>query len=416
MANQLLTRQELVWGVLEPLSNNTIAIPRVTRSLDKEFGKAGNKIGDTIYVAKPWRPIGRDGAAYQPEGIVDTQVPITINQQIGVDFQFSSAEKYLQLDDMKKRYLDKAGLNLANKLDLRLLQMAEANTANLVGTPGITPGLSGSNAFLIWAQAGQKLDEMGFPLKGAERCAVVTPAMRVGWIAYNQAIFNPSGAITKQWNTGQISDALGYSWYVDQNIPTQTIGTLGGTPAVTTAGQTGTALLTSGWTASTATLTIGDNITIAGVFAVNPQSRLSTGSLQDFVVQALGTSDAGGLMTVTIAPAIVPSGQFQNVTNSPAAGALINVYHTAAAGQSALSGISTPQAMLWDKSAFAFVSFPGDVPDGVDMGYEDRDEDIGVSLRFVRDFIGSSDMWINRFDVYAGMGPLYMEGSCRIAG
>ncbi len=161
---------------------------------------------------------------------------------------------------------------------------------------------------------------------------------------------------------------------------------------------------------------MGDNITFAGVYAVNPQSRLSTGSLQDFVVQALGTSDGSGLMTVTIAPAIVPSGQYQNVTNSPATGALISVYHTAAAGQSALSGISTPQAMLWDKSAFAFVSFPGDVPDGVDMGYEDKDEDIGVSVRFVRDYIGSSDQWINRFDVYYGSGPLYMEGSVRICG
>ncbi len=416
MANQLLTRQEIVWNVLKPLSNNTIAVPKVTRDLDQEFGKKGAKIGDTIYVAKPWRPVGREGAAYQPEGLIDTQVPITINQQIGVDFQFSTFEKYLQIDEMKKRYLDKAGLNLANKLDLRLLQMAVANTANLVGTPGVTPGLSGSSAFLIWAQAGQKLDEMGFPLKGATRTAIVTPAMRVGWISNNTAIFNPTGAIAKQWTTGQISDALGYDWFVDQNIPTQTIGLLGGTPAVTAAGQTGSSILTNGWTASTATVNVGDNVTFAGVYAVNPQSRLSTGALQDFVIQAAATADSGQLMTLVIAPAIVPSGQFQNVTNSPAAGALISVYHAAAAGQAALSGVATPQALLWDKQAFAFVSFPGDVPEGVDMGFEDRDEDIGVSIRFVRDFIGASDQWINRFDVYFGDGPLYMEGSVRVAG
>jgi hypothetical protein len=416
MANQLLTRQEIVWGVLESLSNNTIAIPRVTRDLDQEFGRKGAKIGDTIYVAKPWRPIGRDGAAYQPEGLVDTQVPITINQQSGVDFQFSTAEKYLSLDDMKKRYLDKAGLNIANKLDLRLLQMAVVNTANLVGTPGTTPGLSGSNAFLTWAQAGQKLDEMGFPLKGAKRTAVITPAMRVGWIAYNQAIFNPQSAISEQYKTGQVSDALNYGWWVDQNIPTQTIGVLGGTPAVIGAAQTGTSILTNGWTASTATVNVGDNITFAGVYAVNPQSRLSTGSLQDFVIQAAATSDSSGNMTLTIMPAIVPTGQFQNVTNSPAAGGLINVYHAAAAGQSALSALATPQALLWDEQAFAFVSFPGDVPDGVDMGFEDRDTDIGVSVRFVRDFIGASDQWINRFDCYMGMGPLYMEGAVRICG
>ncbi len=416
MANQLLTRQEIVWNVLKPLSNNTIAIPKVTRDLDQEFGKKGAKIGDTIYVAKPWRAIGRDGAAYNPEGLIDTQVPITINQQSGVDFQFSTQEKYLQIDEMKKRYLDKAGLSLANKLDLRLLQMAVANTANMVGTPGVTPGLSGSNAFLIWAQAGQKLDEMGFPLKGAERTAIVTPAMRVGWISSQTAIFNPSGAISKQWDTGQISDALGYRWFVDQNVPTQTTGIFGGTPAVVGANQTGSSIATNGWTASTATVNVGDNVTFAGVYAVNPQSRLSTGSLQDFVIQAAATSTAGQLMTLVISPAIVPSGQFQNVSASPADGALISIYHAAAAGQAAISAIATPQALLWDKQAFAFVSFPGDVPEGVDMGFEDKDDDVGVSVRFVRDFIGASDQWINRFDTYFGSGPLYPEGSVRING
>src|SRR5882724_935631 len=313
------------------LKNNTIVIPKLTRSLDKEFGKAGNKIGDTIFVAKPWRPVGRDGAAYQPEALVDTQVPVTINQQSGVDFQFTTPEKYLSLDAMKTRYLDKAGLNIANKLDLRTLQMMVSNTANMVGTPGVTPGLSGSDAYLIWAQAGQKLDEMGFPLKGSTRTAIITPAGRVGWISNSKTLYNPGPAISRQWDTGQVDDSLSYRWFVDQNVPTQTIGALGGTPAVVGAGQTGSTLLTNGWTASTATLNVGDNITLAGVFAVNPQSRLSTGALQDFVVQALSTADNTGAMTVTIAPAIVPSGQFQNVSASPADGALINVYHTAAA-------------------------------------------------------------------------------------
>ncbi len=416
MANQLLTRQEILWGALMALKNNCVVIPKLTRSLDKEFGKAGNKIGDTIFVAKPWRPLGRDGSAYQPEALVDTQVPVTINQQSGVDFQFSTPEKYLSLDAMKTRYLDKAGLNIANKLDLRTLQMMVANTANMVGTPGVTPGLSGSNAYLIWAQAGQKLDEMGFPLKGSTRTAIITPAGRVGWISDSKTLYNPGPAISRQWDTGQVDDSLGYRWFVDQNVPTQTIGTLGGTPTVSGAGQTGSSILTTAWTASTATLNVGDNVTFAGVFAVNPQSRLSTGALQDFVVQALATAASDTTMTITIAPAIVPSGQFQNVSNSPASGALISVYHAAAAGQSAIAGIATPQSLLFEKSSFAFVSFPGDVPEGVDMGYEDKDKDIGVSCRFVRQFLGATDQWINRFDVYWGGAPLYMEGSVRVNG
>src|SRR5581483_3673487 len=119
-----------------------------------------------------------------------------------------------------------------------------------------------------------------------------------------------------------------------------------------------------------------------------------------FVVQATASSDGSGNSTINFLPAIVPFGQFQNVTASPATGGLIQVYNTAAAGQSALSGLSTAQGLLFGKQAFAFVSFPGDVPEGVDMGYEDRSTDIGVSLRFVRIWDGYRDMWINRFDVY----------------
>src|SRR5947209_8563923 len=119
MANQLLTRQEITWESLEILENETHVLPSFYRDLDQEFGKKGGKIGDTIYVRKPARAIGRDGQAYQPEGMTDTQVPVVINQQSGVDFEFSSAEKFLSIDDFKNRYLEPYMIALANKLDFR---------------------------------------------------------------------------------------------------------------------------------------------------------------------------------------------------------------------------------------------------------------------------------------------------------
>lgn len=414
MANQLLTRQEITRETLMVLENELRVVPHLYRDPEKEFGRAGGKIGDTIFLRKPARFIGRDGQAYQPEGLTDTEVPVTINQQSGVDFEFSTAEKFLSLDDFRKRYLDKAGISLSNKLDLRAALVCEQNTANLVGTPGTTPGLSSSDAFLIYSQAGQKLDELGFQLD-AGRNIVITPAMRTGWLDFNKAFFNPQGGLSEQWKRGQVSNALGYDWWIDNNLATQVIGNLGGTPAVKGAAQTGTSLITNGWSNTiTNLLAIGDNITLTGVNAVNPQSRQSTGSLQDFVIQATAASDGSGNSTLTISPAIVPSGQFQNVSASPADGALINVYHTAAAGQAALAGVSTPQGLLLTDEAFAFCCFPGDVPDGVDMGYEDRDPDIGVSLRFVRIFDGYRDMWVNRFDVYYGIAPVYPEGCVRV--
>ena len=307
-------------------------------------------------------------------------------------------------------------ISLANKLDLRSALVAEQNTANLVGTPGTTPGLGGTDAYLIYAQAGQKLMEEGFPIDESDTCMVITPAMRTGWLDFAKAFFNPTGAISKQWEKGQVSNAFNYKWHIDQNIPTQVIGALGGTPTANGANQTGTSILTTGWTANIAgLLNVGDVISWANVFAVNPQSRQSTGSLRNFVIQVVAASANDTTSTLNIMPAIVPSGQFQNVSASPTVNALINVYNTAAAGQGALAGLSTPQGLLFHKQAFAFVSFPGDVPDGVDMGFEDRSSEIGVSLRFVRIWDGYRDQWVNRFDVYYGIAPLYMEGSCRVA-
>lgn len=418
MANQLLTSQVITFDSLMILENDLVVIPAMWSGLDDEFGKEGNKIGDTVYQRKPNRWLGRDGQAYQPEGITDTQTPLTINQQSGVDFEFSTAERKLSIDDFRRRILDTAVASLANKLDVRAITVALQNTGNQVGTPGTTPGLSSSDAFLIYAQAGQKLDELGFPYKGpnSKRVMVINSAMKTGWTDFFKGIYNPQNAVTEQYKTGQVSNALGYQWFVDQNIQSQTIGLLGGTPAVVAANQTGTSINTNGWTASiTGVLNIGDTISFAGVDAVNPQSRQSTGALMQFSVQAQASSDGAGASTLTIYPALVPSGQFQNVTNSPAAGALISVYGVAAAGQSALSGLVSPQALLLAEQSYAFASFPGEVPDGTDMAFQQRSKQLKLSLRFVRVFDAFRDQWVSRFDVYYGIAPMYPEGACRVA-
>ncbi len=419
MANQILTRQEITNKALLTLTSNLVAVPNMYRDLDQEFGKKGGKIGDTIFVRKAVRAIGVDGAEFQPEAMTDTQVPVTINQQSGVHFQMSTQEKFLSIDDFNNRYLKEYSTALSNKLDSRALAMMAANSPNLVGTPGTTPGLSGSDAFLIYATAGRILGEMGFPLKGRKRTIIINEAMRVGWIDFAKTFFNEQAAIAKQFKTGQVSNALGYDWFVDQNIATQVIGALGGTPAVNGGGQAGSSIVINGATASVnGYLNVGDQISFAGVYAVNPQTRVSTGSLQGFTVQATVNTDSGGNATIQIFPALVPAGQYQNVTTTPATGALVSVYNTAAAGQGALAGLSSPQAMLFDQEAFAFVCFPGDVPDGVDMGYEQTDEETGVAVRFIRDWIGvgpASDMWINRLETYYGMAPMLPEGSVRIA-
>lgn len=414
MSNQLLTTQAISYESLMILENNLAIAKRFYTEQNSEFGKKGEKIGDTYYMRKPQRYIGRDGQLWQPEALSDTQVPIVINQQFGVDWEASTYEMKLDLDNISERYLKPAAESMANKIDLRCAVMAVQNTANLVGTVGTTPGLSGSNAFLTYSQAGQRLIEGGFP-QPAQYTMAITAGAQVGWNTFAQPFFNPTGSLSSQWKTGQVSNALGYDWHVDENLPTQTIGALGGTPVVDGANQTGTSINTRGWTGGvTGILNVGDVISYPSIFTVNPQSRQSTGTPFSQVVQAIASSDGGGLATLSLYPAMVPSGQYQNCTASPSDGALISVYGVAAAGQGAIAGAATRQMLLWHPQAFALAYFAGQVPNNVDIGNVATNSKTGVSIRYVRDFDVVRDMWPNRFDVYCGMSPLYTEGACRI--
>ena len=76
------------------------------------------------------------------------------------------------------------------------------------------------------------------------------------------------------------------------------------TTTVSTQGSTTLAVTGTG----SETVTDGDVFTVAGVYAVNPQTRESTGSLQQFVVTSAATATAGAY-TLTVSPAMYTAGQ-----------------------------------------------------------------------------------------------------------
>lgn len=410
MANTLLTTQEITFETLMILKNQLKFAANVHRGYDDQFGVAGRKIGATLNIRKPPRFVGRTGQAVNLEGLTDTFVPLTLNTQFGVDFEASSSEMKLSIDDFRNRYLQAAAAAIANKIDRDGLLMAYQSTANLVGVAGTTP-----NAFLTYAQAGQKLDEMAAP-DDDRRYIVINPAARVNIVDALKGLFQDSAQISRQYKTGKMGIAAGFEWYMDQNVVTHTIGTfVAASPQVAGGGQTGSSLITKGWTAGDI-LNVGDIFTLGAANtnnAVNPQSRQSTGSLQQFVVTAPFLAvGAGGNDTIQIFPPIIPSGQFQNVSQSPSNNDAVNVWQ----GTTSPSAKATPQNMAWHESAFTLATVDLEVPGGIDLGYAARDKDTGVSLRFIRQYVATTDQWVSRFDVLYGWAPLYPELACRIAG
>ena len=212
------------------------------------------------------------------------------------------------------------------------------------------------------------------------------------------------------------------NWKLDQNVVAQTFGN-NSTTTVTASVATTTAsgFLTSGWaSSSTITLTAantgtfnlnaGDVITIAGVYAVNPQNRQAYGSnkLRNFVVKTTTAIASGSSGSVTVSPAVITAGQFQNVS-IPSASASANVV------QFNSTGTVSPQNMIMHRNAFTLAVADLELPEGVHFAGRASDKEIGLSMRVVRQYTINNDSIPTRLDVLYGWAPLYPELACRVA-
>nr|WKF58818.1 hypothetical protein HUO10_003319 [Paraburkholderia busanensis] len=390
--NTLLTPSVISKETLVILSNNLVAAGKVNRQFENQFVK----IGTTLTIRKPNRYKVTSGPGLQIQDSVEPSTSITISNQKHVDIQFSSQELTLVIEEFSERYLKPAVEPLTNQIDYDVISNW-SSVFNEVGTPGTVP-----NSFATGIQpVGQRMDEGAVPQDG--RTMMLNPAAYWAMAAGLTGLFVQS--VSEPALKGYLAKIGNFEIYMDQNIQLQTVGAYAGTPVVNGANQTGSSLVTNGWTASiTGLLNVGDVFTIAGVFAVNPQNRQSTGALQNFVVTATANSDGGGNSTISIYPSIVTSGAYQTVTNSPANSAAITVKGTAST--------SYAQNLAFVKDAFGLVTVPMELPDGVD--FKARQEYKGISIRILRAYDVNNDTLPCRLDVLYGVATYYPELAVRL--
>lgn len=402
MANTNLTISQITREQLMVLENNLTFAKGVNREYDDKFGIEGAKIGDTLNIRKPAKYIGRTGTALSVEDHTETSVPLVLNTQFGVDVSFTSKELALSIDDFSKRILAPAGAVVANKIDSIGLGLYN-QVPFAVGTPGTVP-----SAIRTYLLAGAKLDDNAAP-RDKDRAVVINPYQQVEIVDSLKGIFQSSDKIADQYETGNMGMAAGFKWSMDQNVPVHQVGPLGGTPLVNGAAQVGASLVTDGWTAAAAArLKKGDIFTIANVFQVNPQSRISTGQLQQFVVTADVSSNGSGQATIPIYPSIVTSGAFQTVDSSPADNAPMTILGAA--------NVLSPTALAYHKNAFALGCADLPLPGGVDKASRVSDKKLGLSIRMVRQYDINTDKFPCRLDILFGWTVLYPELACRIQG
>ena len=412
MSNNLLTISKITNEALMVLENELTFTSEVNREYDDQFAVTGAKIGNTLNVRRPGRFIGTTGPALNVEDFNETSVPVTLSTQFHVDTQFTTQDLALSLDMFSDRVLKPAIAAIANKIDFDGLSMAKNNTANIVGTAGTPP------TGLITYLTGQAfLDSEGAPRDGRRSC-IIEPFTSATIVDSLKGLFNPQNQVSTQFQKGLMGrDSGGMNWKMDQNVVNQTFGNYTGTLATNTSTFTGS--LSTGW-ASTSTITLvasagltlnqGDVIQIAGVYAVNPQSRAAYGSgkLRNFVVTATTNVATTPGTQVTVSPAIITGCQFQNVTvTATSATAVVTPF--------ANSGEVSPQNIIMHRNAFTLATADLELPDGVHFAGRASDKELGLSIRVVRQYTINNDSIPTRLDVLYGWAPLYPELACRVA-
>lgn len=400
MSNSILTIDMITRKALEILENNLVITRNVNRQYDDSFAVEGAKIGSTLRIRLPDRALVTDGAALQVQDDNEQFTTLAVASQKHIGVNFTSAELTMQLDDFAERVLKPRISQLASSVDADVANSYKA-IYNSVGTPGTTPSTS-----LVLLQAQQKLNEGAAVM--SPRYATVNPAANAGLVEGMKGLFNPTDTVSRQFKNGMMGmGVLGFDEVnMSQSIKQHTTGAWGTAITVTsTIATEGATSIGLSFTGSSKTWNVGDIFTIANVYAVNPQTRETTGSLQQFTVTAAATGSS--TTTVSVSPPIfTPNNALATVDSFPVAGAVVTMFGAASTQYA--------QNLVYHKDAITFATADLLLPQGVDMA--SRQVHNGISLRVVRQYDINNDRLPCRIDVLYGFATIRPQMAARIWG
>jgi hypothetical protein len=411
MANTTLNASIIAKAAVGILENELVMASNVYRGYEEEFDKKinGYTVGDTITIRKPADFTVRNTIVSSAQDVTEGKVTLQINKIAGVDFKFTSQQLTLNIAQLSERVIQPALVQVANQIDRDVFSLVN-DIPQWVGTPG-----SPLDTFGKFSKGPLNMDQRAVP--SDNRNMALAPADFWSLASAQTALFNPT-MVEQAFKNGKIGNVGGLETMMSQNTPTHTVGPLGGAPLVNGANQntaydtTGAntqTLITNGWTAAVAArVTVGDVFTIAGVFDVNPVTKVALPILKQFVVDSASTlaSDVGGNLTLTIAPQIITTGPFQNVSAVPASGAALTFVGTANTAYS--------PSIAFHKNAFALCMVPMVRPPGsVDCSRVSKN---GISVRVIPFYDGVNDVSTWRLDVLYGIKTIDRRLAVRVSG
>ena len=406
MSNTILTPTKVTRKALMILHQKLNFVGNINRQYDDSYKVEGAKRGAELKIRLPNEYSVRSGRVMDVQDTEESSVTLTTSTQKGVDLNFTSAELTLDLDDFAERVLEPAMSVLAANIEYDAMSMYK-DVYNEISDVGAAISTSGDLGFVL--KGAKKLTDNLTP--SSKRCLNLNTQDNVDLVNQLKGLFNPNGNISSQFREGMVANQfLGYETVYENTLwPIHTTGTDDGTGDYLTDVAAGEANGSAGSLhidTGAGTWKKGDIFFIADCYRVHPETKVSTGKLQQFVVTA---DYAGGEGDLSISPNIVTTGPKQNVTGFANNKALnkLESDETTAIGASADYGIS----MGFHKDAFAFTTADLIMPKGVD--FSAREVLDGISMRIVRQYDINNDQMPCRIDVLYGYKTVRPQLACR---
>lgn len=402
MSNSLVTIDMVTREALRIAHEKCQFIGTVDRQYDDSFAKTGAKIGTALRVRKPnqyTRTTGSRVMSVQDQA--ETNGTITVATQDHVDMRFNSAELALSIDEISKRYIEPAMAVLVSGIESDFIASATKAVYNVAGTAGTPP-----TDLVAVGAARAKLNQFLAP-KDGNRYVQMNSATMGGMVNGLKGLFQDSAQIKEQYREGMIGRTAMADFYENDRMWTLTNGsdvtcTLAAAAAVT---DGGTNITMASLAAAPAT---GAVFTIPGVYACHPETKASSGQLQQFVIVS------GSTTTNTVSPPTYLTGPKQNICTAAGAQLTTAYFNSTALVPVFVGGASTSymQDLMYHKEAFQFVT--ADLPLMDDAAKCVRRNQDGLSLRVWQASDIRNDELLMRIDILYGFAALRPEWACRI--
>jgi hypothetical protein len=395
-------------AMLKLLKNNLVMGKLVSTTYKNEF----KKIGDKMFVKRPPQFLVREGRVAQVQPVLEGEVEVKLDRQVGVDIEFTSVEETLELDDLlKNEVMQSNAATLAQYVDTALMESV-LYFPNWVGTPGEIV-----DSFIDYSKGPERLDHLAVPEDG-NRFGVL--GVTDSWALANSFGYHPSAAdlAKKAIERARIPMLGGTDAYKTQSVINLITGTRAAAGAAQVDGNNQvvtydsvksdyTQTLAVKGLAAGATIKAGEVFSIANVYGINPRTKQRQDFLAQFVVLQDVTADGGGLANIKFQLPIIVGGAYATVNTAPVNNGAIT-FMGAASSQ-------YRQNAVFHKSAIQLTFAKLVMPRSGRAAYS-TDPETGITIRYWETSDGTNDTHLHRWDLLFGVNNVDPRLGTRLSG